>query len=212
MVFRKKKESIAFLGYSLRQWALLCSIIFFIFTAIFITLSILGLLKSEYGWKLIKADIVEEELKNESSYPSTHKQIISNEEKLCDSIQSELMKTCVFYLCSWMGVLNLITVVCLLYGVITRSYVYILPWIMVSLVTFGMALFTFLAAVHGRTICSTHVVIGIPSTIIFAAMWKTIHSYFSNLLKNKKDNTAATIKAYGGYTHTLKPVIESNVK
>ncbi|KAK9680067.1 hypothetical protein QE152_g39450 [Popillia japonica] len=134
MVFLRKKEKLTFLGYSLRQWALLFSIMFFIFTAIFITLSILGLLKSEYGWKLIRADIVEEEFKNESYDSSMHKQISSNKRKLCDSIQSELMKTCVFYLCSWMGLLNLITVICLLYGVIIRSYVHILPWIIVSLV------------------------------------------------------------------------------
>lgn len=51
--------------------------------------------------------------------------------------------------------MNLITVICLLYGVIIRSYVHILPWIIVSLVTFSMALFTFLAAIHGRTVTST---------------------------------------------------------
>ncbi|KAK9680064.1 hypothetical protein QE152_g39449 [Popillia japonica] len=75
-----------------------------------------------------------------------------------------------------------------------------------------MALFTFLAAIHGRTVTSTDAVIGIPSSLTFLAMWKTIHSYFKNLMKMKKDTTPTIIKAYGGYTHTLKPFTENNTK
>lgn len=31
-------------------------------------------------------------------------------------------------------------------------------------------------------------------------------------MKAKKDTVASMIKAYGGYTHTLKPAIQTNAK
>lgn len=56
-----------------------------------------------------------------------------------------------------MGMLNLLTVICLLYGVTTRSYVYILPGLIVSFVTCGMVAFTSLAAIHGRVLSNKEI-------------------------------------------------------
>ncbi|KAF2896542.1 hypothetical protein ILUMI_09633 [Ignelater luminosus] len=206
---------------SLQQWAFLFSVIVFVVTAVLTTCAALGKMHTQDVWELIKADLAEEQEKSYYEYDNKNGHLSSNEAKLQLSQHFVLMIIWILYVCTWVGCLNLSAAILMVYGIATKSSIYIIPWILISGTTYLLSISTILVAyldmLPGVYISFNTLTISLASSTIFIVFWYTILLYYTTLTTNSctaryPTITPTIIQAYGGYMHTVNPSLPNEKK
>ncbi|XP_044252703.1 uncharacterized protein LOC123003779 [Tribolium madens] len=207
----KQNKTSCFVCITLRQWAILFSILIFIIMAIITTCTVLGTLHTKQLLHLLEDDIEEERDKHRWD---DEKSISSNEARLQHSQDIVLTFSKILSICMWLAWLNLVLAAILIYGVTTMTSVYIIPWILISGTTYLLAITTVIMAyfslIPGLYISYSVLLVCLAGSLIFIEMWYTIVLYYVSLGRARCSRygsmSPTVIHAYGGYTHTIQPM------
>ncbi|CAH1376996.1 hypothetical protein MTP99_018421 [Tenebrio molitor] len=209
----KQNKTSNFVCITLRQWAILFSILIFIIMAIITTCTVLGTLHTKQLLHLLEDDI-EEERDKHRFVDHDKRSISSNEARLQHSQDIVLTFSKILSICMWLAWLNLVLAAVLIYGVTTMTSIYIIPWILLSGTTYLLAITTvimaYLSLIPGLYISYTVLLVCLAASLIFIEMWYTIVLYYISLGRARCSRYASfsptVIQAYGGYTHTIQPM------
>ncbi|KAJ3646383.1 hypothetical protein Zmor_023973 [Zophobas morio] len=208
-----KPTTSTFVCITLRQWAILFSILIFILMAIITTGTVLGSLHKKQILHLLEDHIEEERDKHLSESDDNH--MSRNEIVLQRSEGNELSSSKIFSICMWLAWVNLVLAAVLVYGVATMTSIYIIPWLLISGITFLLAITTaimgYLDLIPGVYISYPVMLVCLAASMVFIEMWYTIVLYYLSLGRNGCASrfgslSPTIIHAYGGYTHTIKPM------
>ncbi|XP_018332342.1 uncharacterized protein LOC108741874 [Agrilus planipennis] len=206
---------------SLWQCALLASILIFVITAVLTTCAVLGKIHSEEIDKLLERDLADEQEKREYDFDTKKEILTPNEVKLHLSEHFVLMMVWIMSICTYIGCINLATSIMLVYGVSTRKAIYVLPWILVSGVSYLLIisgiLVAYLEMLPGITLSFNMLTISLTILTIFVKLWYIILIYYTHLTSTRCSThyprlTTTVIQAYGGYTHTISPTATTKEK
>lgn len=117
-------------------------------------------------------------------------------------------------ICMWVSWINLLCAGVLIYGVVARMFIYMMPWLCVSVLTYVGAI-TFLFSAYFRFISGFYVsycvlVITCASGMVFGLMWYGIFFYYI-VLNPPQILLPKRYQAYGGYVHTVQPPVQKKI-
>lgn len=200
-----------------RRLALLFAIV--LASALMVTtcLGFLALSKSQYGWRLISLDLIDESQKsvdqrdmsssvNNILGVDSNRKVTRNEERLILALQSDLMKSCLLYIMCWLGSVNCLVTFVLIYGIFVRSYAHMLAWAIVSILSLAAAMISFLTAIPDYAPLMNYCTVATMLTLLFVYMLMNsmIMQYIKRVSYNyKRILNTLSVKTYAGCVHTL---------
>lgn len=199
--------------FTLRQWSLLLAIIAFIVTAVLTFGAMLGLRHTRDAWELVLSDLAEEDRNANSVYLDEQEQYKSNKRLLHQS--QHVVQVMIFLLDigTIFGCLNQIACGLMVYGIAVRSPKCILPWIIISGITYMLVVTTifisFWEMIPGVYVSLNELIAALSISSIFIIVWYTMLLYYYYLMRPtcgaKKIGTITPniIQAYGGYIHRV---------
>lgn len=196
---------------SLRQCAILFSILMFVFAAIFTTCTTLGFSHAEETLNILKNDIHYEHEKHEEVY-GDHFKLNTNEVLLIHSQHAAITNKSILQILMHFGWILLLASACLIYGTATKSPKLMMPWIILSALSclaFIMSeILLYFDYIEGLNFINSkkYIIHVLVTSAAFFVMWYVI-VWYNTTLRNRictqYSSKPKVYYAYGGFIHTV---------